>query len=336
MHLTSQLIERNAQQFANYTNLLVFGPQAYDDLSFICPKKVLTFDYRVYSSLLPSLEDDIEFTLSHQANSAYDCVLVFLPKSKGELDLVLAYVAPMLASGADIYLVGEKKGGIASAAKKLNAYGSDSSKLDSAKHCQLWHVTFSIEKTVFDIDKWVKVVPLEFKGKEISVAAIPGVFSFAELDDGTALLMENMFTRLEGRILDFGCGCGILGAYTKILNPDISLEMVDINILALTCSAKTIELNGLQAKIYPSDGWSDISGRVNGVITNPPFHSGIATEYQTTEYFIHKSKDKMAKHAPFLLVANTFLKYAAIIEKTFGRCDVLAETRKFRVYKTFR
>ena len=336
MHLTTQLIERNARQFSEYKNLLVLQPKTNDDLSFLCPKKVLTLDYRVYESLLPSLEEDIEYSLSHQADSIYDCALIFLPKSKGELDLILAYIAPMLQQDADIYLVGEKKGGIASAAKKLQAYGSDASKLDSAKHCQLWHVSLGIEIKAFNIDDWVKVVEFDFNETPIKVASIPGVFSFAELDEGTALLMENMFKRLEGRIVDFGCGCGVLGAYTKIINPDISLEMVDINLLALICATKTAELNGIEAKIYSSDGWSKIPGRVNGVVTNPPFHSGIATEYQTTEYFIHKSKDKMAKHAPFLLVANTFLKYAAIIEKTFGRCDVLAETSKFRVYKSFR
>lgn len=336
MHLTAQLIERNAQQFSDYTDLLIVGPPANDDLSFLCPKKVLTLDYRVYKSLQSSLSDVIDYSLSHDAHGIYDSALIFLPKSKGELDLVLAYIAPMLQRDADIYLVGEKKGGIASAAKKLQAYGANASKLDSAKHCQLWHVSLNVELTPFDVTQWIKEVAISFKGCDLKIAAIPGVFSFAELDEGTALLMENMFARLEGRILDFGCGCGVLGAYTKILNPDISLEMVDINLLALICAEKTLELNGLTAKVYPSDGWDDVTGRVNGVVTNPPFHSGIATEYQTTEYFIHKAKDKMAKHAPFLLVANSFLKYSAIIEKTFGRSDVLAETRKFRVYKSFR
>jgi 16S rRNA (guanine1207-N2)-methyltransferase len=262
--------------------------------------------------------------------------VVFLPKSKGELDLMLAYIAPMLEVGADIYLVGEKKGGIASASKKLADFGSNSSKLDSAKHCQLWHVSLEEKAKLFDIESWINIIDITFNNIDLKVAAIPGVFSFAELDEGTALLMENMFTKLEGRILDFGCGCGVLGTYTKKLNPDIQLEMVDINLLALICAQKTIELNAIEAKIYPSDGWDDIQGRVNGVVTNPPFHSGIATEYQTTEYFIQKAKDKMAKYAPFLLVANSFLKYSAIIEKTFGRCDILAETRKFRVYKAFR
>ena len=333
MHLTSQSIERNARTFAHYQNLLIVNPPIQDDLTYLAPKKVLTFDYRVYQSHVAELEECIEFSINHVPKKAYDAALIYLPKSKGELDLVLAYITPMLQKGGDIFLVGEKKGGIASAAKKLESYGLNYSKLDSAKHCQLWQVTVESEVPEFDLDQWITQVPVSFNQQDMKIASIPGVFSFAELDEGTALLMENMPTKLEGRVLDFGCGCGVLGLYAKLLNPSIQLEMVDINLLALVCSEKTISMNKCQANIYPSDGWSQVSGRVNAVLTNPPFHRGIATEYETTEYFIHKAKDKMAKYAPFLLVANSFLKYAAIIEKNFGRCDVLVETSKFRVYK---
>ena len=336
MQLSTQVLERNAQEFSEYQNLLIMNPPASDDLDFLMPTKVLTLDYRVYLSHKNELDDKIEFSLSHKPDSLHDSAVVFLPKSKGELDLMLAYIAPMLKLNADIYLVGEKKGGIASASKRLSDLGSNFSKLDSAKHCQLWHVSLEQKSNEFHLDSWVKVIDITFNNIPLKVAAIPGVFSFAELDAGTALLMENMFTKLEGRILDFGCGCGVLGTYTKKLNPEIQLEMVDINLLALLCAERTARLNGIEAKIYPSDGWDGVQGRVNGVVTNPPFHSGIATEYQTTEYFIQKAKDKMARYAPLLLVANNFLKYAAIIERTFGRCDVLAETSKFRVYKAFR
>ncbi len=336
MHLTSQSIERNAQSFAHHQNLLIINPPAQDDLSYLMPKKVLTFDYRVYLSLQAALGDVLEYSLEHVPEQAYDAVLIYLPKSKGELDLILAYVTPMLQVSAEIYLVGEKKGGIASAAKKLDAYGTDCAKLDSAKHCQFWQVSLAKKAKPFLLDEWFQQAQIVFKSQPISIAYLPGVFSFDALDEGSALLMENMPVKLEGRVLDFGCGCGVIGVYAKLLNPAIQLEQVDINLLALTCTRKTLALNQIEASVYPSDGWTQVQGRVNAVVTNPPFHRGLETEYQTTESFIFKAKDKMAKYAPFILVANSFLKYAAVIEKTFGRCDVLAETSKFRVYKSAR
>ena len=336
MHARSKLIERHADTFQSYNKLCIFGPPSTDDLSYLSPEKVITFDYRVYKSLEFSLGDLLAFSLDVGKPTEFDAVIIHNPKAKAELDLILAFVTPMLCQGADIYLAGEKKSGIASASKKLSQYGSDVSKIDSAKHCQLWHVTLNKEVARFDLSNWLSVFEVSLNGISLKVAGIPGVFSVGELDEGTELLLENMFTRLEGRVLDFGCGSGVLGCYTKLLNPGIKLEMVDINLLALECARQTAILNDLDVDVYPSDGWSEVKGRLNALVTNPPFHQGVDTEYSTTEGFIKGAKDKLAKHAPFLLVANAFLKYAPIIEATFGRCDVLAENNKFRVYKAFR
>jgi len=334
--LRSKSIERNADIFTGYKSLLIFGPPESDDLSYLNPKKVITFDYRVFQSHQASLGGRIEYSCSQAEKQTYDAVIIFVPKSKKELDLVLAYLTPMLMKGASIYLVGEKKSGIESAAKRLNSLGSNNSKLDSAKHCQLWQVSLEEDVSEFCLTSWIETFKVQVNDISVELVSIPGVFSFGQLDTGTELLLQNMFARLDGRVLDFGCGSGVVGIYTKLLNPSIQLEMVDINILAIECAKRSCELNRIEAKVYPSDGWKDVKGRVNGVVSNPPFHSGVATEYRTTEGFIRGAKDKMSKHAPFLLVANSFLKYAQIIEATFERCDILAENTKFKVYKTFR
>lgn len=336
MHVRSKVIERNSEQFSQCRKLIIFGPPPSDPLEYLNPEKVITFDYRVYRSLKNSLGNKVLFSLGNEGLEACDAVIIHIPKAKAELDLILAYVTPLLCQGGDIYLVGEKKAGIASAAKKLSSYSSDASKIDSAKHCQLWHASLDQKVEPFSLKDWMTSFDVEVNDISLKVAAIPGVFSIGELDEGTELLLANMFTRLEGRVLDFGCGSGVLGCYTKLLNPGIKLEMVDINLLALKCAEETARLNNIDVDIYPSDGWAEVKGRVNALVTNPPFHQGVDTEYTTTEGFIKGAKDKLTKHAPFLLVANSFLKYASIIEASMGRCDVLAETTKFRVYKAFR
>ncbi len=336
MHARSKIIERNSHRFQEYKKLVIFGPPANDNVDYLEPEKVFTFDYRIFKSLKDSLKDKLLFSLDSGDLNNCDAVIIHIPKAKAELELVLAFVTPLLGAGADIFLVGEKKAGIASAAKKLNAYSNNASKIDSAKHCQLWHASLSRKVEPFKLNNWLSSFDVRVNDISLKVAAIPGVFSIGELDVGTELLLANMFTRLEGRVLDFGCGSGVLGCYTKLLNPGINLEMVDINLLALKCAEETARLNNIDVEIYPSDGWAEVRGRVNALVTNPPFHQGVDTEYTTTEGFIKGAKDKLAKHAPFLLVANSFLKYAPIIEASLERCEVLAETSKFRVYKAFR
>ena len=78
----TKAIERNAQEFSEYENLLIFGPPANDDLTYLTPKKVITFDYRVFLSHQAALNEAIEFSISSTEKAVYDAALVFLPKSK--------------------------------------------------------------------------------------------------------------------------------------------------------------------------------------------------------------------------------------------------------------
>ena len=62
---------------------------------------------------------------------AFDAAVIFLPKSKDLTDYLLNAVAARLP-GAELFLVGEKKGGIESAAKQMVPFGKPR-KLDSAR-----------------------------------------------------------------------------------------------------------------------------------------------------------------------------------------------------------
>jgi 16S rRNA (guanine1207-N2)-methyltransferase len=327
-----QVIERNLNQFESFSNLLVFGPPDNFHLAGLKIGQVSTFDYRVYRSIADFYGDAVKYSEQPTADLNADAAIVFLPKAKQELALVLAFIAPMLAANAAVFLVGEKQGGIESAAKQLQVFGSRPFKLDSARHCQLWQVQVTVPAKAFDLNDWMQVYEAQVAGLTLKVATVPGVFSAEHLDGGTALLLDNLPDKFIGRVLDFGCGSGVIGVFAKLRQPELIVEMVDIHRLALVCSERTCQLNGVQAKVYPSEGWSDVTGRVDAVITNPPFHAGIRTEYDTSENFIRQAPQHMSKFSPLVLVANSFLKYAPLIEQVFGSCETVAETSKFRVY----
>ena len=134
MQPSSQIILRNEAEFADKESLLVLNPPASDSLNHLNPALVITTDYRVANSHR-SLEDRVLFGLTGTVQSGFDSALIYMPKSKGELKLLLAYAASLCAERACIYLVGEKKQGIASAAKVLGDFATNCYKIDSAKHC---------------------------------------------------------------------------------------------------------------------------------------------------------------------------------------------------------
>lgn len=343
MHPCFQVLERNPDLFSTPSRVLVLNPPSGPVADCLQGAPALSNDYKVSQSYERYANAPCYFGLDalaqHPCDDSFEAVVLFMPKSKGEFDLLFSFARSVLKAGQAFYLVGEKKGGIASASKKLPEYGS-AMKVDFAKHCQLWQVDLDEAGKPFNLDDWLSEFSVEFAGNSLSFCTMPGVFSFERLDEGSALLLQSLEgkrpKRLEQRILDFGCGVGVLGICAKTMYPEISLEQVDINWLALECTKRSLSANGLEAKVYASDGWSEVSGRVNGVVTNPPFHSGIKTEYDTSETFLKQAPQKMSKHAPLLVVANRFLKYPAIIESSFGRCDTVEQTGKFNVYLTFR
>lgn len=331
-HPTVQVIGRNEEFFPQELTRLVIEPPACALEPSIHGANIITFNYRSLRFFEDCNLHSVEFGVGEYLKSKYQQVVIFMPKSKPELELFLDIATSVVDSEGTIYLVGEKKSGIASGAKRLSSRAQEITKLDSAKHCQLWEATTVTTSEEFDIDRYIETVEIDINGSALKIASVPGVFSTGRLDEGTELLLNQKIKRLKGRTLDFGCGAGVIGAYVKQLNPEIQLECIDINWFALLATEKTLSLNGLEGTVYPSDGWSDVKGRVNGVITNPPFHQGVSTEYETTEGFIKQAFSKMAKYAPMYIVANNFLRYPALIESVFGKCTYYAKNTKFNVY----
>ncbi len=332
MHPTVQVLERNLAVLQRYQRILVFAPPAHFRVPGLPIERIHTFDYSVYRSLAELYGETVRFGVEPDPTLQADAAIVFMPKAKQELVLMLAFVAPMLAAGAQVFLVGEKRGGIESGAKQLRHLGARSFKIDSAKHCQLWQVSVDVAPKPFVLDDWLEEFETEVAGQALKVASLPGVFSFGRLDEGTALMLENLPQGMRGRVLDFGCGSGVIGCYLKLKQPELRVEMVDIHALALSCAQRTCALNGVEAQVYASDGWSDVTGRVDAVITNPPFHAGVHTEYDTTESFIRQARDHMSKSAPLVLVANSFLNYPTLLSQVFEKCETLVENTRFRVY----
>ncbi|MCM2321593.1 MAG: class I SAM-dependent methyltransferase, partial [Pseudomonas sp.] len=71
-------------------------------------------------------------------------------------------------------------------------------------------------------------------------------------------------------------------------------------------------------------------------VSNPPFHQGVHTDYQATEQLLREAARHLRPGGELRLVANSFLKYAPLIEQHLGPCTVLAERDGFRVYSARR
>ncbi len=339
----SQLLERNISAFAG-KRLLVAGymednyPLAL--AAHASSWHLFTTDYSRWRQLMAAADAQTQqpsISFGHQLAAeqpAFDALLLLLPKAKVEARYLLANLLPHIKPQGDVFLVGDNRGGINGADKLMAPYCSHSQKLDSARRCSLVHGVLNQAVLSFHLEEWLQQYTLPLGANQLTVIALPGVFSADGLDEGTQLLLEHL-PPLRGRVLDVGCGAGVIGASLCTLRPELEVEMCDINALALESARRTLAANGLEARIYPSDMLSDVPGQVQHIVTNPPFHAGLKTLYGPSEQLILGAPQKLAPHGSLLLVANAFLKYQPFLQEAFKQSQTIAATTKFKLYHSF-
>ena len=119
----------------------------------------------------------------------------------------------------------------------------------------------------------VRRVKFAVLGNELTFDTDAGVFSRDGLDEGSRILMEAL-PELHGRVLDLGCGWGAVGVSIKKKWPEIDLVMTDVNQRAADLSKQNLALNGVTAEVLQGDGFENVTGSFDFVITNPPIRAG--------------------------------------------------------------
>ena len=338
---TSELLLRNSDLFTATAPLLINNNAdgIIDEYLQQNPTSKITCfntNFEQYTALQHRHSNQITciFNSCYQTTIKHDLVIIVFPKIKHELDYTLAMISPFLTDNANILFVGENKGGIKSTPKLTTQYLSICNKIDSARHCTLFSGIFNNHKKPFNIDTWFKYYEITIQNISLKIAALPGVFSQNNLDKGSELLLNNLPAQMQGEILDFGCGAGVIGCFIGKKYNDVTLSMIDISALALASTEKTLAINELKGKVQASNGLSHVKGKYKHIVSNPPFHQGIKTNYAATETFLKNIKTFILPQGSILIVANSFLRYQSIMEQAIGVTKILAKNKGFTIYQS--
>ncbi|PNH96835.1 16S rRNA (guanine(1207)-N(2))-methyltransferase RsmC [Vibrio diazotrophicus] len=329
----SQIAQRQLAYFEN-KKVLVAG-EAEDlfpvELAKHCVSvSVFTTNYGYYRQLKSKSAISVHFGAELEGDIDADMVLIYWPKAKMEAEYLLAMLMAKLGVNTEIVVVGENRSGVKSIEKTFADYGSVT-KFDSARRCSFYWGQCLEQPKAFHIEDWFKSYTVQYQEHELTIRSLPGVFSHGEFDLGSRLLLDTL-PNLSGKVLDFGCGAGVLGCVMATLNKDIQLEMCDISALAVRSSEETLKANHLSGRVFASDIYSDTASDYNFIVTNPPFHAGLDTSYNATETLLEKAPSYLTNKGELFVVANSFLKYQPIIEQSLGNCETLNKTNKFAIY----
>ncbi len=292
---------------------------------------VWTWNFNEYQ-YFQNLQVNVHFGVD-VPESPFDQAIIFVPKSKELLNYILHNVVSRLDTGASIFLVGEKKAGIERAAKQLQPYGP-ALKLDSARHCQMWQLTVDKKVVAKPLADWAQQYNVTTPNGDLSICALPGVFSQNRLDIGTSVLLPYLSKVTSGKIADFGCGAGVISAYLAKLNPKNRIFAMDVDAFALESTRMTFEKNNLapeQLDIKAVTGIEDAPLFLHAIVSNPPFHQGIATDYNASETLCKTARRHLKSGGELWMVSNRFLNYPILIEQNFGNCTTKADQQGFKV-----
>ncbi|AMO57244.1 hypothetical protein GZ77_16420 [Endozoicomonas montiporae] len=344
---TSQLVMRNAQWLES-DNMLLVGMPADNLGNLLLEEGIatkvsgLTRDYAVFRRLRSGWEGNERMSLEFApvvsaTEQRFDGVILFLQKSKALMDYWLEMLLPLLTEDGCIWLVGENGEGIKSWRKRLKNTFESVKNLDNARHCGLLEGASPTRKEAFDWQKVLTGFEIPVADGSLSIQSLPGVFSHGRLDVGTQVLLDTFDAVPAGKVLDFGCGAGVISAALAKLKADNDYTLVDCDALALASSERTLKQLGVERfRTVASDGLSEVEGTFDFIVSNPPFHQGVKTHYAVTEQFLAEAAPRLNKGGELRIVVNSFLRYEPIIVKAFGHCKTLVTRNGFTVYQAIR
>lgn len=157
-----------------------------------------------------------------------------------------------------------------------------------------------------------------------------------------SFLMEKWVkTKVQGKVLDMGCGSGILSKAAKSKGCDVLA--VDINPLAVAyCKSSGI-------KAITSDLFSDVKSKFNWIIFNPPYLPDVGGEdddtarivaggkmgYELIELFLQNAKNFLEKDGKILLLFSALSGPVKQLFKKYGYGELLLEEKPLFFEKLF-
>jgi 16S rRNA G1207 methylase RsmC len=120
-------------------------------------------------------------------------------------------------------------------------------------------------------------VRCEVWGHPLTLTSGSGVFAHGRLDIGTSVLFRETEPPHGGRLLDLGCGYGVIGLAACVASPEVRVTGVDVNRRAVLLANENAERLGVSDRfraVTPEDAPADEA--YDEIWSNPPIRIGKA------------------------------------------------------------
>jgi 16S rRNA G1207 methylase RsmC len=176
------------------------------------------------------------------------------------------------------------------------------------------------------------LVRARLRGFELEFVTSSGVFSYRRIDRGTRLLVESMILPQEGRILDLGCGYGVVGVVAGKVESGLEIWMTDVNIRAVSLARINLERNGVNGIVKNGDLYEPVNKKeFSTILSNPPISAGLK---RVVGMLVNGAVSHLVEKGNLQVVVQSNKGgriLSSLMEDTFGQVEILERSGGYRV-----
>jgi 16S rRNA (guanine1207-N2)-methyltransferase len=158
------------------------------------------------------------------------------------------------------------------------------------------------------------------KGIELRLRTAPGLFSPRAVDAGTLAMLSQVEFGREDKVLDLGCGYGVVGLVAARLGRPERVWLVDKDPAAAEIARANLAANDASAAtVVLSDGFrSFFETGFDKILCNPPYQA----DFAVPKHFIEKGFNRLMVGGTLFMVTKRELWYRNKITSVFGGVKV--------------
>jgi 16S rRNA (guanine1207-N2)-methyltransferase len=160
------------------------------------------------------------------------------------------------------------------------------------------------------------------RGRLIRASSRPGVFAHRRLDVGARQVMKVMEVAPGLRVLDLGCGSGVLSLAAVLRGAEgVTAHAVDSHARAVECTARGAALNGVTSVTTELNASGDYAGAgtYDLALANPPYYA----HYRIAEHFATQARSALKPGGRIILVTKRPRWYAENLHRWFGGVEIV-------------
>ena len=175
-------------------------------------------------------------------------------------------------------------------------------------------------------------------GRRIELTSFPGCFCHRRRDEGGLALAEVAARELAQarspvKLLDMGCGCGLVGFLVAGAVPGTALTMIDSHSRAVEAARLNSRDLGIPAEVVLADdgiaSLPDAAGTFDAFVGNPPYYS----DYRIADVFLEAAKSALKAGGVCYTVVKNEAGLKPVQERYFPSVEIVRR-RGYSVLKS--